>query len=417
LGRLLRSPHLDFVAVTASYHDRALGRGADYARAPITSVGLHGKLWYHDNDTVSFRYDAMNAGRTDRDTVARYRRELGITETAQETIWQYRRGAGFVLGHGIYQSFFDLHGGYFDDPALMAEVQRLNALLDGSKQHDCSSVAEILVVSDEASCSDATFESGFLQQTLQPAQVQLAKLGAPHDSILVDDLALADLNRYKFVLFLNCFHLSDAQRRLIRRRVLNRNRTVLWCYAPGLFNGPKASVHAMQELTGFHLALAATPDRVQARIRLSDRGAQFGSNASPSPQLIGHEHIWAPLISVEDHSATALGKLAGRSEVVLAMKSMSGWTSVYSLNPVLPASFLRRLARHAGAHVYNDQDDTVYASRSFLTLAANLAGRRRIRLPRRSDVYDPFTGQRLWHRATGFEQTFQSKETVIWRIV
>ena len=65
--------------------------------------------------------------------------------TPQETIWQYRRGAGFVLGNGIYQSFFDLHGGYFDDPALMAEVQRLNRVLDDSKQYDCSSVAEILV--------------------------------------------------------------------------------------------------------------------------------------------------------------------------------------------------------------------------------------------------------------------------------
>ncbi len=416
LGRLLRSPQLDFVAVTASYHDRAPGDGADYARAPITSVNLHGKLWYHDNDTVSFRYDDMHRARQDRATVARYRKELGVTETAQETLWQYRRGAGFVLGNGIYQSFFDLHGGYFDDPALMAEVQRLNALLDESKQHDCSSVAEILVVSDEASCSYATFESGFLQQTLQPAQVQLAKLGAPHDSILVDDLTLTDVNRYKFVLFLNCFHLSDAQRRLIRRRVLNRNRTVLWGYAPGLFDGPKASVRAMQELTGLRLALAPKPDRVQARISLNDRGAQFGSHGVPSPRVIGHEHIWAQLVSVEDRSATALGTLAGRSEVVLAMKSLPGWTSIYTLNPVLPASFLRALARQAGVHLYNDRDDTFYASRSYLTLAADGPGPRRIRLPKRSDVFEPFTGQRLCRRVTEFNHEFHAQETVIWRI-
>ncbi|MHB9005803.1 MAG: beta-galactosidase [Limisphaerales bacterium] len=417
LGRLLRSPHLDFVAVTASYHDRALGCGADYARAPITSVGLHGKLWYHDNDTVSFRYDELNAGRKDRETVARYRRELGVTETAQETIWQYHRGAGFVLGNGVYQSFFDLHGGYFDDPALMAEVKRLNALLQESRRYDCSSVAEILVVSDEVSCSYATFESGFLQQTLQPAQVQFAKLGAPHDSLLVDDLALADLNRYKFVIFLNCFHLSDAQRRLIRRSVLNRSRTVLWCYAPGLFNGNQTSVRAMQELTGLRLALSTKPDRVQARIELNHRGLQFAPDRAPSRRTIGHEHVWAQLISVDDDSATALGTLEGRTEVVLAMRSLPGWTSVYTVNPVLSACFLRALARHAGVHVYNDRDDSLYASRSFLTLAADLAGPRRICLPRRSEVYDPFTGQLLCRRVTGFEREFRAKETVIWRIV
>ncbi len=416
LGRLLRSPHLDFLAVTASYHDRALGGGADYARAPITSVGLHGKLWYHDNDTVSFRYDDMHRASQDRATVERYRRELGVTGTAGETVWQYQRGAGFVLGNGIYQSFFDLHGGFFDDPALMAEVQRLNALLDESKQYDCSSVAEILVVSDEASCSYATFESGLLQQTLQPAQVQLAKLGAPHDSILVDDLALADLNRYKFVIFLNCFHLSDAQRRLIRKRVLNRNRTVLWCYAPGLFNGRQASIDAMQELTGLRLALSAKPDRVQARIRLQEGVLPLGWNPGLSPEVIGHEHVWAQLISVEDDSAVALGTLEGRAEVVLAMKSLPGWTSVYTLNPVLPASFLRALAQHAGVHVYNDHDDTLYASRSYLTLAADLAGPRRIRLRHRTDVLDPFSGERLYHGTSEIEHHFQPGEVAMWRL-
>ena len=245
LGRLLRSRYLDFAAVTASYHNRALGSGADYTRAPITSVALHGKLWYHDNDTVSFRYDEMNKTNPDRSVVARYRKELGVTETAQETVWQYRRGAGFVLGNGIFESFFDLHGGYFDDPRLMEEVARLNALFKESPQYDRSSVAQILVVSDEVSCSYATFESGFLQQTLQPAQVQLAKIGAPHDSILVDDLELADMARYRFVIFLNCFHLSGNQRGLIRQHVLGHGRTVLWCYAPGLFNGAAASVDAI----------------------------------------------------------------------------------------------------------------------------------------------------------------------------
>jgi beta-galactosidase len=416
LTKLAQSPHLDFVAVTASYFNREAGTGADYARAPITSLSLRGKLWYHDNDTVSFRYDAMNADRKDRETVARYRRELGVTETPQETIWQYRRGAGFVLGNGVYQSFFDLHGGYFDDPQLMAEIKRLNTLLTGAKNYDCTSVAEILVVSDEPSCSYATFESGLLQQTLQPAQVQLAKLGAPHDSILVDDLALAELKPYKLILFLNCFHLTDAQRDLIRRKVLNRGRTVLWCYAPGLFNEAKTSLAAMRQLTGMNLQRAEKPNRVQARIVLTEDGALLGAYPAGRPHVIGHEHVWAQLISVEDKEAVALGTLEGRREVALAMKRMKSWNSVYTLNPVLPAAFLRALARYAGVHLYNDRDDTLYASRSFLTLAADAAGPRQIQLPRRCDVFEPFTGEQLGRRVETLERDFQAKETVIWRL-
>ena len=434
LAQLLQSPNLDFALVTASYHDRALGRGADYARAPITSLSLHGKLWYHDNDTVSFRYDQMNKANQDRGTVERYRRELGVTETPQETLWQYRRGAGFVLGNGVYQSFFDLHGGYFDDPELMAEVKRLNRLLEDSANYDCSSVAEILVVTDEASCSYMAFESGFMQQTLQPAQLQLAKLGAPHDSILVDDLVLADLKRYKLIIFLNCFHLTDVQREFIRRKVLNRNRTVVWCYAPGFFNGSRASIEAVRELTGLQVERAERADRVRLRIRLNDAGLAFmekrvqpaSKNASsptarqtemraPEETIVGHEHVWAQLFFIDDPKATALGHIEGRREVGLALKSMQEWTSVYTANPVLPSALLRALSRSAGVHVYCDLDDTLYASRCFLTLAADKAGRRAVILPRCCNVFDPFSGARLWRGVDQFERDFLAKEVVIWR--
>ncbi len=433
MTRLLRSKHLDFALVTASYHDRALGRGADYARAPITSPGLHGKLWYHDNDTVSFRYDEMNKANTDRTTVDRYRKELGVTETPEQTIWQYRRGAGFVLGNGIYQSFFDLHGGYFDHPALMAEVKRLNQLFANSRDHDRSSVAEILVVSDEASCSYAAFESGFLQQTLRPAQVQLAKIGAPHDSILVDDLALADMKRYKLVLFLNCFHLTDPQRDLIRRRVLNRDRIVLWCYAPGLFNGANASVEAMRELTGIRLTRAERPDRVRARIALTEDGAQLGaknpvqraarsegsviaiSRTAALPGVIGHEHVWVQAVSVDDPQAVVLGHIEGRKDVALAMKRLKRWTSVYTLNPVLPAVFLRALARRAGVHLYNDRDDTLYASRNYFTLNADSAGERTLRFPEPVNLFDPYTGETIAGGVTEFIRNLRDMETLLIR--
>ena len=192
----------------------------------------------------------------------------------------------------------------------MAEIRRLNALLADAGNFDCSSLAEILVVSDEPSCSYATFDSSFLEQTLSPAQVQLAKIGAPHDSILVDDLALVDVGRYRLIIFLNCFHLSDAQRDLIRKTALNRKRTVLWCYAPGLFNQATTSIEAMRELTGLRIVRAEKPDRVRVRIALSDRGMRLAVSHPPQPsgttpgsangsvaaaafsRVIGHEHVW-----------------------------------------------------------------------------------------------------------------------------
>jgi hypothetical protein len=417
LAKLARAPHVDFIMVTASYLDRELGNGADYARSPITSLRLHGKLWYHDNDTVSFRYDEMNRANPDRSLVTRYRQELGATDTAEQTIAQYRRGAGFVLGNGVYQSFFDLHGGYFDDPQLLAEVTRLNRVFAAAAEDDGSSIAEILVVSDEVSCAYATFESGFLQQTLRPAQVQLAKLGAPHDSILVNDLELLDVARYRLVILLNCFHLTDVQRRQIRQVLCRENRMLLWCYAPGLFQDSVASGESMADLTGLRLAIA--PDETPVRLQITLQGGSHPAVdelIAGGTSTVGSPHVWARIIALSDETATALGRLQGRNEVLFGLKSLGEWTSVYTANAVLPASLLRALARSAGVHIFSERDEAFYASRSYVCLQAATDGRHTLHFPRPTDLVDPFTGSSCASSVRTFSREMKSGETLLLRM-
>ena len=190
------------------------------------------------------------------------------------------------------------------------------------------------------------------------------------------------------------------------------------------------SIESMRNLTGMKLVRPAKPDRVRARIALVENGERLCSLAQPqrdassavvsesitAPKIIGHEHVWVDLFFVDDPQAIPLGTLEGRKEVVLAMKRMKNWNSVYTLNPVLPAAFLRALAGQAGIHIYSNRDDTLYASRSYLTLAADKAGRRTVMLPHRCDVFEPFSGEALWRGITQFESIFRAKEVVIWRL-
>ena len=88
------------------------------------------------------------------------------------------------------------------------------------------------------------------------------------------------------------------------------------------------------------------------------------------------------------------GDWEGGDKAVLAMKSLADHTSIYTLNPVLPASFFRALARRAGAHIYHHRSDTFYASTNFLCVNADGAGRRNLRFPKPVDLVDPFTGKR-----------------------
>lgn len=167
--------------------------GGDYARSPAWSVRLHGKLWYHDNDVVSFLAPqvlgrvGISDGEREERSVRHHLTVLGYTPTVEQTRWMYRRSMGFALASGAYESYFDLHGGYYDHPELMAEVERLNRLAARSARWDRRSSAQVLVVADEASCSYASFRSELLGQALRDTQPRLIKIGAPADHILLGD--------------------------------------------------------------------------------------------------------------------------------------------------------------------------------------------------------------------------------------
>ncbi|HKM82185.1 MAG TPA: hypothetical protein VJY15_14640 [Candidatus Acidoferrum sp.] len=49
-------------------------------------------------------------------------------------------------------------------------------------------------------------------------------------------------------------------------------------------------------------------------------------------------------------------------------------TSIFAVTSLLPSLFYRTVARLAGVHLCNDRDDTLYASRSYLTLNADGPG-------------------------------------------
>ncbi len=175
--KLLQSTELDFIVVTASYGQRQLGSGGSILRSPHTSLLLHRKLWYEDNDNVSFLFPQV-AKRIGDQEWERSKVVLAATDTVEENKWIFQRGAGFSLASGVHQSFFDLHGGYFDHPQIMADVKDLYGLFTRAEAHDLSSAAEILVVADERSVMYTTRHSQLLQQNLYDPPYRLIKCGA-----------------------------------------------------------------------------------------------------------------------------------------------------------------------------------------------------------------------------------------------
>lgn len=417
LARYNQSKYLDFIFVTASYYNRALASGGDYMRSPAYSVQLNGKLWYHDNDTCSFMAPKVwgvdnKAPEEYPDTIKHHFSMLGYTDTAQKSIWMYRRSLGFTLCHDMYESFFDLHGGYFDHPELMKEVKTINRVVEKSAHHDRSSISEILVISDESSCSYTKFRNSLLNQSLLNTQWALIKIGAPCDHLLIDDLDKIDPSRYKLVIFLNNYNVTQSQRRLIQKRLQNNNRYLLWCYAPGYFQESQQSEEFMNELTGITIKSSNNNQNFTPQIQIVSTNTIVSglTKTIVGPNLKGIDRFY-----IDDDRAIVLGRHPKTKDTTFAMKDMGTWKSIYSITPVLSPDIYRAIAQKAGVHLFNEANDTFYANASYICLHAREAGERNISLPYSADVYDAMTDLRLFENVRNFECEFKTGETRIFR--
>jgi len=75
----------------------------------------------------------------------------------------------------------------------------------------------------------------------------------------------------------------------------------------------------------------------------------------------------------------------------MAVRLFPEWTSIYAAVPNLPAAMLRNIARSAGAHIYSNEGDVLYATGELLGVHTVSGGRRRFQLPRvAGEVVDLF---------------------------
>ncbi len=408
LQRLLHCPDLDFVMSPSSYHERKLDGGQSLFRMPVLSVNRHGKMLWNDFDAASFKFYEK-----DQKQFAPWLLQMAVTDTPEKFVYMMRRELGNALENGVNMVYFDLHGGYYEDPAILEGLRKSREVRNAALGRDRGSSAEILVVVDE----DAMHFMGFRNPMLRKFLIeQLAELPfvAPFDSVLLSDLADLPMARYRMVIFLNAFRLDDQQRKTIADNVENDGRTIVWLYAPGCFRGDHATADTagISEVTGMHVIAAERP--AAATNAKFDIKALGGAKAEVPelPLLNGDQFV------VDDTGAAVLATRADTGKAVAAMRDEGGWTSVYAAVAPLSRVFLRAIATRAGVHLYNDSPlDAVYANRSWLTLVPGpQAGPRTVKLPFKAKVCDACTGEVLCENGEVFTTDFKASESRIFSL-
>ncbi len=426
--KLLADPSIDFFVAPYSYRERHPG-GVFLPQFLNDSMRLHGKLAITEEDTrtslVPQVEDRYNPARSQTPSVT-IGDTFGLAPTVEETVAVLKRnfaGCFSKPGHGLWYYCLGNNGGWYEHPALRDTLRRLRQIAEHELRAERSASQIAVIVSNRSLwyMKLTRFVDDLIMRQMTEG---LLRVGAPCDVYLDTDLQHPrfPFDQYRLYVFLNTFYLDAAQRRLIKRRVEARGRTVLWIFAPGLIAEQSLSLERLCDLTGLQIKLAPVNLRKGFEVVVNDFDHPITSALSRNTRF-GTSNEVGPVLWCEDPEARALGELMStditggvatlRRPGGLCVKTLDDWVSVWSAAPNLPSALLRGIARQAGVHIYSDGDDVVYAGRGLLAVHTSYAGPRTLKLPSRWTAYDPFEHRILAKNTSQMTIQLPARRTIL----
>lgn len=300
LRDLLDCPDIDFFCSPAMYSDRGPG-GTSTFMSMTDSMKLHGKFWWDEADNRTHLADNNLAqAKNVEESLNVLEREFAHAFTEKTGIW-----------------WFDMSGGWYDDPALLSRLGEFRRLGE-SHASKWDPPVEVAVVVDDKSAYRNPPDAPYLNEMVS-FFAALPRLGAPYHTYLLSDLPRVPAHR--LYVFPNAFDLADDERQAIE--ALKRDGRTLVFFGPagiGRYEGGsvKQDPALAEALTG--VATPAEPWQRFGNVRVS---------ASSNP----------------------------------------------------PLERLREAVRDAGIHVYTDANDAFYAGNGFVALHAGAEGPRKLVFP------------------------------------
>lgn len=225
-AKLLECEYVDYMSSPNRYLRVA---GEDWPpMVAVQSIMHHGKLWLAENDTRTCLTTLLKDKAPEITPPGQYEAEVWHgpkdMETSVSLMW---KNAGRMLAQGYGGWWFDMWGGWYDDPRLLEVIRHTKDFYAkyGSVESKAMG-AEVCVVVDEQYCfMDASYgaQIGYMLLNI----FALAKTGAPYDHYLRTDLFSLDMEKYKTVWLMGVQELTDREKDLIHS-LLEKGVTVMW---------------------------------------------------------------------------------------------------------------------------------------------------------------------------------------------
>ncbi|MBQ7393378.1 MAG: hypothetical protein IJV89_03390 [Lentisphaeria bacterium] len=201
LQMLLASPDIDFLCSPCSYIHRKHPGYTWPCMVPHESCRKHGKLYFFEYDTRTLlsRFLPDCHPEVCRSTTAMREPVWLGPPTEAESIEHLRMNFVQQMAMGCASWWFDLMGGWYDSPGLIAEMARLKKLAEPFLHDaDRTSIAQCAAYMDETASAFA--EGDHVFQCTASGRTAISQSGVPVDYYELHDFA-DTVKRYKCVFF------------------------------------------------------------------------------------------------------------------------------------------------------------------------------------------------------------------------
>lgn len=377
LGKLLRTPEIDFIAGPPSYRNREPG-GTSPFPSPIDSYALNGKIYISEEDFKTSIGDWKEPD--DFNPVIR-------TPQALESV--HWRGVGSALAHGSGVTWMDLWGnGWLKTATIWNRGAQAKECLMMRLETPLSD-PDVAVFIDERALAYLVDQNSFAL-LVQNVRESVLRAGVSAGFYLLSDLTHREnFPESRLYIFLNAWDIRSDLRAAIKARLQRDGKLLFWLYSAGIFDSGRESLERAREVTG--VALKPQPFHSRAGSTILNRKHVL-SDAFPEKGQIGGGTLDPTYFAIPEESLV-LGEYSQTGLPSFVVREFNAgdpanhWKSVFMGEPVVTPALVRALGLLAGAHVWNYQDDVVHVRKPFLTVHCSGSGPRAITLPEKWSAY------------------------------
>ena len=341
--RMIKSPYIDYFSGPYMYTYRD-SVGGCYLRSIAESCNLNGKIWLSENDMGSHLEgisQQLTKTGSPAESVALMKRTFAYTFTENCGQWWYDFGSG--------------SGSVWNSSNMQKSLSELLNLSKTMMESQYRKNSDVLLVYDMNAYNymKIRFDDMVSVNLLDKLTNNLQKVGASYDRIFLFDLEKVNIKRYKMVIFVNDFEMTEIQRKYIKDNVIKDGRSVLFLYGAGYTDGIRNDTAFISDLTGMFIKKETQPKNT-LKLDVNLEGMALSLYCRDGIETY---------FSVDDISARVLGSY-DNGTAGFASKNINNSTVYFMGMPFSgdDVSFLRELLIKAGVKIWAQGSGSIYVS-------------------------------------------------------